>query len=65
MRLYTLFWTLFLPAGVVLVLAGAVLPGLLLLVLFVIDQAVFTPLIVARSQRQRRAKRQRPEPPLG
>jgi uncharacterized integral membrane protein len=51
-RLYFLFWTLFLPAGVILVLAGAVLPGLILLVLFVIDQAVFTPLIVARSQKR-------------
>jgi hypothetical protein len=58
MRLYTLFWTLFLPAGVVLVLAGAVLPGLVLLVLFVIDQAVFTPLIVARSQKRNWARRQ-------
>jgi hypothetical protein len=56
-RLYFLFWTLFLPAGVVLVLAGAVVPGLVLLVIFVFDQAVFTPLIVARSQRQDRAKR--------
>ena len=57
MRLYTLFWTLFLPAGVVLVVVGAVLPGLVLLVLFVIDQAVFTPLIVARSQKRARARR--------
>jgi hypothetical protein len=57
MRLYTLFWTLLVPAGVVLVLAGAVVPGLVLLVLFVFDQAVFTPLIVARSQKQNRAKR--------
>ena len=57
LRLYTLFWTLFLPAGVILVLAGAVVPGLVLLVLFVIDQAVFTPLIVARSQKQDRARR--------
>jgi hypothetical protein len=40
MRLYTLFWTLFVPAGVILVLAGAVVPGLALLVLFVFDQAV-------------------------
>jgi len=45
-----------LPAGVILVLAGAVVPGLVLLVLFVFDQAVFTPLIV-RSQKQARAKR--------
>jgi hypothetical protein len=57
LRLYSLFWTLFLPAGVILVLAGAVVPGLVLLVLFVVDQAVFTPLIVARSQKQDRAKR--------
>jgi hypothetical protein len=56
-RLYALFWTLFLPAGVILVFAGAVVPGLVLLVLFVVDQAVFTPLIVARSERQDRAKR--------
>jgi hypothetical protein len=56
LRLYTLFWTLFLPAGVILVLAGAVVPGLVLLVLFVFDQAVFTPLIVARSQRRDRAR---------
>ena len=57
MRLYTLFWTLLVPAGVVLVIAGAVVPGLVLLVLFVFDQAVFTPLIVARIQKQNRAKR--------
>jgi Flp pilus assembly protein TadB len=56
-RLYALFWTLFVPAGVILVLVGAVVPGLVLLVLFVVDQAVFTPLIVARSQKQARAKR--------
>jgi hypothetical protein len=56
MRLYTLFWTLFVPAGVILVLAGAVVPGLVLLLLFVVDQAVFTPLIVARIQKQARAK---------
>ena len=56
MRLYTLFWTLFVPVGVILVLAGAVLPGLVLLVLFVFDQAVFTPLIVARSPEARPGK---------
>jgi hypothetical protein len=56
-RLYALFWTVFLPAGVILVFAGAVVPGLVLLVLFVVDQAVFTPLIVARNERQNRAKR--------
>jgi hypothetical protein len=42
-RLYALFWTLFVPAGVILVFAGAVVPGLVLLVLFVFDQAIFTP----------------------
>jgi hypothetical protein len=29
-------------------------PGIVLLVCFVFDQAVFTPLIVARNQRQKR-----------
>jgi hypothetical protein len=57
MRLYTVFWTLLVPVGVILVLAGAVVPGLVLLALFVVDHAVFTPLIVARSQKQARAKR--------
>jgi len=55
-RLYFWLWTLFVPAGVALVLAGAVVPGLVLLALFVVDQAVFVPLIVARVQRQRRAE---------
>jgi hypothetical protein len=54
-RLYFFFWTLFVPVGVVLLLVGAVVPGLILLLLFVFDQAVFTPLIVARSQKQRRS----------
>jgi hypothetical protein len=54
-RLYFWFWTLFVPAGVALLFAGAVVPGLVLLVLFVLDQAVFVPLMVARSQRQKRA----------
>ena len=54
-RLYFWFWTLFVPAGVALLLAGAVVPGLVLLALFVVDQAVFVPLIVARTQRQKRA----------
>jgi hypothetical protein len=53
-QLYFILWTILVPTGVALVLAGAVLPGLILLVLFVFDQAVFTPLIVARSQRRRR-----------
>jgi hypothetical protein len=57
MRLYFWFWTLLVPVGVTLVIAGAVVPGLVLLVLFVFDQAVFTPLIVARSQKRARAKR--------
>ena len=54
-RLYFILWTILVPTGVALVLAGAVVPGLILLVLFVFDQAVFTPLIVARQQRRRRA----------
>jgi uncharacterized integral membrane protein len=54
-QLYFWFWTLFVPAGVVLLLAGAVVPGLVLLALFVLDQAVFVPLMVARSERQKRA----------
>jgi hypothetical protein len=53
-RLYFWFWTLLVPAGVALLFAGAVIPGLVLLALFVVDQAVFVPLIVARSQRQKR-----------
>jgi hypothetical protein len=54
-RLYFWFWTLLVPTGVALLLAGAVVPGLVLLVLFVLDQAIFVPLIVARAQRQKRA----------
>ena len=50
-RLYFWFWTLFVPLGLALLLAGLVVPGLVVLVIFVIDQAVFTPLIVARSQK--------------
>jgi hypothetical protein len=53
-RLYFWFWTLFVPVGVALLLAGAVVPGLVLLVLFVLDQAIFVPLMVARGQRQKR-----------
>ena len=59
MRLYFWFWTLLVPAGVILVLAGAVVPGLLLLVLFVLDQAIVTPLLVARAQKRAREKRRR------
>jgi hypothetical protein len=55
-RLYFLFWTLWVPLGVTLLLVGAVVPGLVVLVLFVFDQAVVTPLIVARSQKRARAK---------
>jgi hypothetical protein len=54
-RLYFWLWTLLVPAGVALLLAGAVVPGLVLLVLFVVEQAVFVPLAVARSQRQKRS----------
>jgi hypothetical protein len=54
-RLYFWLWTLLVPAGVTLLLAGAVVPGLVLLVLFVVEQAVFVPLMVARSQREKRA----------
>jgi hypothetical protein len=53
-RLYFWFWTLLVPAGLVLLFAGLVVPGLVLLGMFVIDQAIFTPLIVARSQKHPR-----------
>jgi hypothetical protein len=53
-QLYFWFWTLFVPAGVALLVAGAVVPGLVLLGLFVLDQAVFVPLMVARTERQKR-----------
>jgi hypothetical protein len=56
-RLYFAFWTALIPAGVALLLVGAVVPGLVLLACFVFDQAVVTPLLMARSQRQRRANR--------
>jgi uncharacterized membrane protein YqjE len=42
------------PTGLALLFAGLVVPGLVLLVMFMIDQAVFTPLIVARSQKRHR-----------
>jgi hypothetical protein len=57
MKLYFWFWTVLVPTGVALLLAGAVVPGLALLICFVFDQAVFTPLIVARAQRQSRPNR--------
>jgi Flp pilus assembly protein TadB len=56
-RLYFAFWTVLVPAGFALLLVGAVVPGLVLLVCFVFDQAVFTPVLVARSQRHKRQKR--------
>jgi hypothetical protein len=54
-RLYFWFWTLMVPTGLALLFAGLVVPGLVLLVMFVFDQAVFTPLIVARAERHRRS----------
>jgi hypothetical protein len=54
-QLYFWIWTLLVPAGVALLLAGAVVPGLVLLALFVLEQAIFVPLVVARTERQRRA----------
>ena len=54
-RLYFWLWTLLVPVGVVLLFAGAVVPGLVLLVLFVVEQAIFVPLMVARRQRQKDA----------
>ena len=55
LRLYFYFWTLLVPAGVVLLFAGLVVPGLVVLGMFVVDQAIITPLIVARSQKQPRS----------
>jgi hypothetical protein len=49
-QLYFAFWTLLVPVGVALLLAGATVPGLALLVLFLFDQAVVTPLIAARAR---------------
>lgn len=57
MKLYFWFWTVLVPTGVALLLVGAVVPGLVLLACFVVDQAVFTPVIVARAQKQNRADR--------
>ena len=54
-QLYFAFWTVLVPTGVALVLAGATVPGLALLVLFLFDQAVFTPLIAARTKKRNRA----------
>jgi hypothetical protein len=52
-QLYFAFWTVLVPAGVALVVIGATVPGLILLVLFLFDQAVFTPLFAARARRRR------------
>jgi hypothetical protein len=57
MKLYFWMWTVLVPTGLALLFVGAVLPGLVLLICFVFDQAVFTPLIAARAQRQNRATR--------
>jgi hypothetical protein len=54
-QLYFWLWTLLVPAGLALLFAGIVIPGLLLLGLFVIEQAIFVPLIVARSQKHPRS----------
>ena len=54
-RLYFWFWTLMVPTGLALLFAGLVVPGLALLVMFVVDQAIFTPLIVAWSQKHPRS----------
>jgi hypothetical protein len=52
-KLYFAFWTVLVPTGVALLLAGATIPGLVLLVCFLFDQAVFTPLIVARANKRK------------
>jgi hypothetical protein len=52
-KLYFGLWTVLVPTGVALLLVGATVPGLVLLVLFLFDQAVFTPLIAARVKRRR------------
>jgi len=43
------------PTGLALLFAGLVVPGLVLLGMFVIDQAIFTPLIVAWRQKHSRS----------
>jgi hypothetical protein len=53
-RLYFWIWTLLVPVGLALLFAGLVVPGLVLLGLFVIEQAIFVPLVVARSQKRPR-----------
>jgi hypothetical protein len=54
-RLYFWLWTLLVPTGVALLFVGAVVPGLVLLVLFVLDQSIFVPWAVARSKREKQA----------
>jgi hypothetical protein len=58
-QLYFAFWTVLVPTGVALLLAGATVPGLVLLVLFLFDQAVFTPLLAARAKDRPRESRPR------
>jgi uncharacterized integral membrane protein len=58
-QLYFAFWTVLVPVGVALLLAGATVPGLVLLVLFLFDQAVFTPLLAARAKDLQRESRHR------
>ena len=62
-RLYFWLWTLLVPAGVALLLAGLVVPGLVLLALFVLEQAIFVPLVVARKQRRERGGKGGPSVP--
>jgi hypothetical protein len=51
-QLYFWLWTALVPAGLALLFAGIVVPGLLLLGLFVVEQAIIVPLIAARSQKR-------------
>jgi hypothetical protein len=53
-RLYFYIWTLLVPLGLALLFAGLVVPGLVLLVMFVIEQAIVVPLLVARSRKHPR-----------
>jgi hypothetical protein len=54
-QLYFWLWTLLVPVGVALLFAGLVVPGLVLLVMFVFEQAVFVPWMAARSQKHPRS----------
>jgi hypothetical protein len=62
-QLYFWLWTLLVPTGVVLLFVGAVVPGLVALGLFVLDQAIFVPWAVARRQKQQRDTSTRQETP--